>query len=205
MTDYSSQGRKQKFNVVDIHNCCSHQSIYTCLSQGSTSNGTLITQDFTNEHITGGPSGYLRQEFRELELLDEITCLWFEKTLPAGVGGITRNHLIWSYCLKKGCNYIPKNMPVPLWWTKDDEYKIDDILPEIEWQIIHKNKRKKQPSSQNNTEGQKACKQAKTNLRNYVPAQDTIQLIELSNTQGTQFNNKHPAQLANNASDCSTS
>jgi hypothetical protein len=96
-------------------------------------------------------------------------------------------------------------MPVPLQWTKDDEYKIDDILPETEWQIIDKNKRKKQPSSQNNTEGQKACKRAKTNLHNYVPAQGTIQLIELSNTQGTRFNNKCPAQLANNASDCSTS
>jgi hypothetical protein len=75
MTDYSSQGRTRKFNVVDIHNCRSHQSIYTCLSRGSTSNGTLITQDFTDKYMTGGLSGYLRQEFRELELLDEITCL----------------------------------------------------------------------------------------------------------------------------------
>jgi hypothetical protein len=35
--------------------------------------------------ITGGASGALRQEFRELELLDDITRLRFEDKLPSKV------------------------------------------------------------------------------------------------------------------------
>ena len=44
-----------------------------------TAEGTIIVQGFDPKIITGGASGYLRQEFRELELLDEITKLKYEK------------------------------------------------------------------------------------------------------------------------------
>jgi hypothetical protein len=39
--------------------------------------------------ITGGCSGALRQEFRELELLDEITRLHYIHKLPENVAGCT--------------------------------------------------------------------------------------------------------------------
>jgi hypothetical protein len=73
MTDYASQGKTRVFNVVDLQHCKSHFSYYTCLSRSSTAAGTAIVQAFATTAITKGITGYLRQEFRELELLNEIT------------------------------------------------------------------------------------------------------------------------------------
>ncbi|KAI0043089.1 hypothetical protein FA95DRAFT_1461933, partial [Auriscalpium vulgare] len=61
MTDYGSQGRTRPYNVVDLKNCRSHHSVYTCLSRGSSLNGTIILQMCDVTKITGGLSGYLRQ------------------------------------------------------------------------------------------------------------------------------------------------
>ncbi|EIW62915.1 uncharacterized protein TRAVEDRAFT_113842, partial [Trametes versicolor FP-101664 SS1] len=61
MTDFGSQGRTRPHNVCDLQNCRSHQSIYTCLSRGSTYNGTIIVQPFDPRKLTGGISGSLRQ------------------------------------------------------------------------------------------------------------------------------------------------
>jgi hypothetical protein len=82
MTDYASQGKTQYFNVVDLSGCCNHMSYYTSLSRGSTAEGTVIVQGFNPHKIMCGASGYLQQEFRELELLDEITKLSYEGILP---------------------------------------------------------------------------------------------------------------------------
>ena len=46
MTDFNSQSRTYSSNVTDIYNCQGHQSVYTCLSRGSTYDGTLIVQGF---------------------------------------------------------------------------------------------------------------------------------------------------------------
>ena len=75
MTDYGSQGKTRPNNPVDLQHSNSHQSYYTCLSCSACANGTLIIQSFQPSVITGGCSGWLRQEFRDLELLDEITRL----------------------------------------------------------------------------------------------------------------------------------
>ena len=82
MTDYASQGKTRPFNVVDLSQCRSHQGFYTSLSRSSTAAGTLILTSFHTSKITGGASGALRQEFRELELLDDITKLRFKDKLP---------------------------------------------------------------------------------------------------------------------------
>jgi len=42
------------------------------MSRSSSADGTLILQDFDPSKITGKISGALQQEFRELELLDNI-------------------------------------------------------------------------------------------------------------------------------------
>ena len=42
MTDFASQGRTRPNNVCDLQNCRSHQSVYTCLSRGSSVEGTII-------------------------------------------------------------------------------------------------------------------------------------------------------------------
>ncbi|KAF8135525.1 hypothetical protein EV363DRAFT_1070828, partial [Boletus edulis] len=59
MTDYASQGKTRQYNVVDLQHCQTHQSYYTALSRGTSSNGTAIIQGFDSSKITGGCSGWL--------------------------------------------------------------------------------------------------------------------------------------------------
>ena len=108
MTDFASQGRTRINNVVDLHGAKKHQSVYTALSRGVTLTGTIILQGFDDKHLTGGITGDLRQEFRELELLDEITRLRYEEKCSPKVTGITRSELIHSFRMWKGENYVPK-------------------------------------------------------------------------------------------------
>ena len=42
MTDYSAQGRTRPNNVVELNNCKTHQSYYTCLLRSATADGTVI-------------------------------------------------------------------------------------------------------------------------------------------------------------------
>ncbi|KAF9458813.1 hypothetical protein BDZ94DRAFT_1284663 [Collybia nuda] len=98
MTDYASQGKTRPKNVVDLHNLSSHQAYYTALSRSATAEGTLILQGFDAKKIVGKASGALRQEFRELELLDTITLLRFTGKLPKGMhDACFRNTLIDSF------------------------------------------------------------------------------------------------------------
>ena len=75
MTDFAAQGKTRRWNVCDLNNLRSHQSYYTALSRSATADGTLILQGFDPKTISGRCSGALRQEFHELEVLDEITRL----------------------------------------------------------------------------------------------------------------------------------
>jgi len=84
-----------------------HLSYYTALSRSSTAEGTVIIQDFNPNKITCGASEYLRQEFRELELMDDITRLRFEDKLPSTVNGHLRNAIIRQYQTLKGESYVP--------------------------------------------------------------------------------------------------
>ena len=81
MTDYASQGKTWPYNPVDLQHSNSHQSYYTCLSRCASAKGTLIMQSLQPNMITGGCSGWLRQEFCDLEILDEITRLVFHSQL----------------------------------------------------------------------------------------------------------------------------
>ena len=87
MTDFASQGKTRLNNVCDLNNLQTHQSYYTALSRSASAEGTLILQGFDSRKITGGCSGALRQEFRELEILDEITRLRYEGKLSVKVYG----------------------------------------------------------------------------------------------------------------------
>ncbi|KZV59505.1 hypothetical protein PENSPDRAFT_595333, partial [Peniophora sp. CONT] len=81
----------------------------------------------TQGKITGGLSGYLQQEFRELELLNEITKLRWEGNLRAGVGGNTRSTLLKSYISVYGKKSCPSNVHHAVRWGKpgDKELKVD--------------------------------------------------------------------------------
>ena len=91
MTDYVSQGKTHPNNIVDLTNCTSHQSYYTALSGSATAEGTVIDQNFLPRPITSRASSWLRQEFCELELLDNITTLAYRSILPKEINSFTRN------------------------------------------------------------------------------------------------------------------
>ncbi len=101
MTDYCSQGRTRPFNVVHLTHCRTHQSYYTCLSRSATHEGTLILNSFDSSTITSNKSkalsGNLRQEFRELELLDDISKLRYQGVLPPNINGKIRRDIITQY------------------------------------------------------------------------------------------------------------
>ena len=149
MTDFASQGKTRLKNPVDLNNLQTHQAYYTALSRSSSAKGTIILQGFDARKMMGGASGALRQELRELELLDEITKLHYLGKLHESVSGCTRNHLIKSFREWKGYQYVPQSVHKSLRWTKKDPLNEGEI-EEIKWKIIKPGKKE--------TEGQKVEK-----------------------------------------------
>jgi hypothetical protein len=97
MTDYASQGKSLKKNIVYLNKCKDHRAVYVALSRRSKAEGMVILQDFDFNKITSGMSGFLKQELRELEILDEITNLRYSNYLPSKVTGIYRAALLQSF------------------------------------------------------------------------------------------------------------
>jgi hypothetical protein len=123
MTDYASQGKTRPYNVVDLSQARSHQGYYTALSRSAMAAGTLILNSIHLSKITGGASGALHQEFRELELLDNITSLQFDDKLPINIAmADCRNILIDLFRKWKGENYIPSTMHSAIRWSKADPF-----------------------------------------------------------------------------------
>ena len=149
MTDYASQGKTRPYNVVHLNSCRSHQSYYTALSRSSTAAGTIIIEGFDPNVITKGCNGYLRQEFRELEILNDITKLQFEGELPENIKGVFRNELIHKYQKWKGTLYVPDNTDELLHWSKHDPMDLVPIYKETKWQLIEKEKKLKNPVNNN--------------------------------------------------------
>ncbi len=90
--------------------------MYTALSRGTSAEGTIILQGFDSVKLTSGTSGYLRQEFREIEILDHITELRFERQLHPTITGVDRNTLIRRYRQHFGCKYMPNHLHKSLSW-----------------------------------------------------------------------------------------
>ena len=84
----------------------------------------------------------MRQEFRELELMDEITRLRFEDKLSPTINGHLRNALIRQYQLLKGQLYVPDVVPDTLKWTQSDPMNIVKVQTDTSWQLIEKFKEK---------------------------------------------------------------
>jgi hypothetical protein len=167
MTDYSSQGRTRPFNPVDLNSCRTHQSYYTCLSRSASAAGTIIVQGFDPKVITGGASGYLRQEFRELELLDEITKLRYEKALPSHITGKRRNTVIRQFQQWKGTEYVPSNVHPSIHWNKQDPLDMLDVITDSPWQMV---KRKKYDKNERTTP-------SRSNTTGFVAAKGTVPVI----------------------------
>lgn len=141
MTDYASQGKTRLYNLVDLTFSRTHQNYYTALSRGVSTAGTLILSSFHPSKITAGASGALRQEFRELELLDDITTMRFEGKLPRKVAmADRRSSIITLYCEHKGLSYMPSEMHKALKWSKHDPY-LEPDESELQWRILDKSKK----------------------------------------------------------------
>ncbi|PPR07612.1 hypothetical protein CVT24_004165 [Panaeolus cyanescens] len=122
MTAYASQGKTRPNNPVHLLGLDTHQAYYTALSRSSSAEGTVIINGFDVRVITGGCSGALRQEFRELELLDSITKAKHEGKLPDDIIGDTRNILIKKFRNWKGMSFVPDKMHKSIRWSKKDPY-----------------------------------------------------------------------------------
>ena len=127
MTDFASQGKTRLFNIAHLNYLSNHQAYYTALSRSATASGTLILQGFDPRIITGGCSGALRQEFRELELLDEITLCRYTGKLQDTVYGPTRNALIAAFRERRGTQYVPMQVHRAIRWSKRDPLLESDV------------------------------------------------------------------------------
>ncbi|KAJ6549428.1 hypothetical protein DFH09DRAFT_1502328 [Mycena vulgaris] len=147
MTDYSAQGKTRDWNVVDLTRCRTHMSYYTALSRSSTSEGTVIVKEPDDwSIITKGLSGHLRQEFREIDLLDEITELRYSDQLPPEVDGDVLNSLIRNFQAWKGERYQPKIWHMALKWAAHEQ-PVQPLRTSLPWQLeIVSPTRKKQKS-----------------------------------------------------------
>ena len=166
MTDYASQGKSRQKNPVHLSSCHSHMSYYTCLSRSTSAVGTIIIQGFDPSVITRGCSGYLRQEFREHEILDDITRLRYEGNLPDDINGSLRNSLIRQYQEWKGTDYVPNNVDEALKWSKNDPMDLLPIITDSPWEIIDKSKKPKNVSKP---------------VTNFVPAKGSIPVSKPQN------------------------
>ncbi|KAI0788948.1 hypothetical protein BC629DRAFT_1273090, partial [Irpex lacteus] len=146
----------------------------------------------------------LRQEFRELELLDEITELRFNRKLPAGVGGTARNYLISSYRKAKGVLYVPKAMPCSLQWSNDDEYVIEDPFEEAAWEIIDRKKKAQESrdaartSKDDSSKSEARSQHKRTDPQRFVVAKGTSKLAATSTVQGERLTKKRKTATNHN-------
>jgi hypothetical protein len=84
----------------------------------------------------------LRQEFHELEILDEISKLRYEGKLPDHIQGNFRNPLIRAYKKWKGTDYVPPLTHPALNWSVKDPMPLLSVVTDAPWQIIDKKKKK---------------------------------------------------------------
>lgn len=136
MTDYASQGKTRAINIVDLNNCQNHFSYYTALSRSSTSAGTIIFQGMNPFKITRGIHGSLRQEFRELEILNEITRLRYEGELTLTVSGWNRRELIRSYRAWKGENFSLGDLHPALQSKTGEDNFVDHGVSTGKWKLV---------------------------------------------------------------------
>jgi hypothetical protein len=112
----------------------------------------VIVQSFSPQLITSGASGYLRQEFHELELLDEITKLRYEGRLPDHIQGNFRYPLIRAYQTWKGTNYVPEVTHPALKWSAQDSLPLLPVVTDTPWQIMKKENANKKEKKTGDTE-----------------------------------------------------
>ncbi|KAJ7494060.1 hypothetical protein FB451DRAFT_1164930 [Mycena latifolia] len=77
--------------------------------------------------------GYLRQELREIEILDGITRLRVENVLSMTVTGLYRRALLRSYQTWKGASHEVPGLHPALSWSSDMGSRIPDVFDYGQW------------------------------------------------------------------------
>ncbi|KAJ7886401.1 hypothetical protein B0H14DRAFT_2289558, partial [Mycena olivaceomarginata] len=80
----------------------------------------------------------LHQEFRELELLNEITRLRYEGELPEEVSGSDRIEFLRSYQRYRSGEYDPMDLHTAIKWWKGDEPRSPANVKKSRWQLVGK-------------------------------------------------------------------
>ncbi|KAH9899678.1 hypothetical protein C8Q73DRAFT_638274 [Cubamyces lactineus] len=119
MTDFASQGRTRSINVCHLKYCRSSQSLYTCLSRSSSLSNTYIIDGFDDSKMVGGLHAPLKREFRELEILDDISTLAYDGRLPNTISLSYRSEAIRTYIAWKGERYVPPLVHPALDWSHE--------------------------------------------------------------------------------------
>jgi hypothetical protein len=86
--------------------------------------------------IIGDVSGHLRQEFRELEILDEITKLCYEGSLLDHINSNKHNVLIHQFQKWKGNDYVPSGVHADIRWDKHDLFELLNAVTDSPWNIL---------------------------------------------------------------------
>ena len=152
ITDYVSQGKTRPLNVVDPKYLETYQSMYTALSRGSTSSGTVLLREVNPIRIQGGLKmrhGDLYKEMQQLELLDDITTQKYQGNLPPEVEGLLRWELIGSFLKQMGSSYIPPNVDKCLGWTEGSKAAFPTFPTYSEWELVDVPKKDKAIGSNN--------------------------------------------------------
>lgn len=183
MTDFNSQGRTHLYNVCDLNNCRSHQSVYTCLSRGSTYDGTLLIQGFHDGMLKGGMSGDIQQEFRDLEILDEITKLKFHEQLLKHIYGESCNALIHAYRSNIGTDHVPSKVHFSLTWSKEDQYEVAEVTDQDAFGFQYVGTEQEKHMQQNNKVTKRPAKTTsakKVDMSKYISAKGSQQLTNVN-------------------------
>ncbi|THU79852.1 hypothetical protein K435DRAFT_696901, partial [Dendrothele bispora CBS 962.96] len=136
MTDYVAQGKTRSENIIHCAHLKNHHAYYTAFSRSSNADGIILLDDIDVRKIQKGISGFLRQEFRELMLLDELTELRYNHMLDPKVNGETRNQLLRSYQKIKGNNYNPAWLPHALSSQCEKDSKFTALAESSHWQLV---------------------------------------------------------------------
>lgn len=172
MTDYASQGRTRERNVVDLRNSKSHLAVYTSLSRCPTLEGTLILSPLDPSKVMGGLAPDLKRELRELEILDDITRMRVDGSLPSSISGNTRSDLITTYYGYYGYKHIPSHVHPALNWASASAIELRPPEYSEKWRLVGTDAKqeKKEPTKRKANEATIQPSEAKKQKKNHQPA-----------------------------------
>lgn len=197
MTDFASQGKTRLKNVVDPTYCQTHHSLYTALSRSSSLSGTILLQPINPTVVQGGLKSHILQEFRELELLDEITHYRYLGKLPDHINAVSRSQLIKPFQDWKGYTYVPPKTSTALKWSDASPMYNISIANSTRWKILDPSYSKYGLQEKEDEQDiNKDCVPMETDP--FVPAEGTIALKTISNDLPTVANKRKRKRSSSN-------